>query len=96
MLPWNTWFQLAVDAFLLLLWLVTVADGGYKCNDVCSACSAGGALVDSGEGYTVTIGNFYCPCALESDFMKRSLGSSKALLSSAKLGLKVGAGIIML
>lgn len=35
---WNRWFQLALDAFFLVLWIAAAAVSTETCSDLCTAC----------------------------------------------------------
>ncbi|KAL8688031.1 MAG: hypothetical protein Q9218_005955 [Villophora microphyllina] len=38
-IPWFIWGQLALDAFMFIIWIAAAGVSRYNCNDLCSACS---------------------------------------------------------
>ncbi|KAI4112712.1 MAG: hypothetical protein LQ338_008282 [Usnochroma carphineum] len=38
-IPWFIWGQLALDAFMFLIWIAAAGISPYNCNDICSACA---------------------------------------------------------
>ena len=39
LLPWLVWGQLALDAFMFILWIAAAGTAKLNCNDYCKACS---------------------------------------------------------
>ncbi|KAL8901651.1 MAG: hypothetical protein Q9207_005092 [Kuettlingeria erythrocarpa] len=38
-IPWFVWGQLALDAFMFIIWIAAAGVSQYDCNDLCNACS---------------------------------------------------------
>ena len=72
---WFYWAQIALDGVFFLLWIVAAAISNYTCDGLCASCSAGGALLDDGNGFYVWVGSLLCYCVFDGDndnFKKRA------------------------
>ncbi|KAL8668265.1 MAG: hypothetical protein Q9168_007103 [Polycauliona sp. 1 TL-2023] len=54
LVPWIVWGQLALDLFMLIIWIAAAGVSQYSCSDLCNAC----------PGYDeVWDGNIFCYCS---------------------------------
>ena len=82
LLPWLIWGQLALDAFMVVLWLAASASSHYNCNDLCNACN----------DYTdIYYDNLYCYCVVD-DFYKRDYSPAPKGALSARTPRTYGGG----
>ena len=66
-LPWHQYIQLGLDAFLLVIWIVSAALANITCHEACNACTKLGTVLDSGCGFAVFYGDTVCSCYFSSD-----------------------------
>ncbi|CAO1596258.1 hypothetical protein XANCAGTX0491_000110 [Xanthoria calcicola] len=54
-IPWLVWGQLALDAFMWIVWVAAAGVSQYTCSDLCNACS---------DFYELWTAGIYCYCSV--------------------------------
>ncbi|KAL8859682.1 MAG: hypothetical protein Q9178_003796 [Gyalolechia marmorata] len=99
--PWIVWGQLALDIFMLIIWIAAAGVSQYTCSDLCNACAAYDEVWATGIYCLCSTYYIYkrdqspAPKGLASLIEERAIYSSNSWVGSSKRNSKVAFDALM-